>query len=79
MQCCIYTQYNSQNMKYNFGYNGSSKNAVWPLKGSLDHSSNNYNRSPKADNPEWVGGRGTPVEDSEKNKPNSQVHLAYDD
>ena len=45
-----------------FGYNGSSKNAVWPLKSSLDHSTNNYNGSSKADNPVWVGDRGTPAE-----------------
>jgi len=57
-------------MTCNFGYNGASKNAVWLPESSLDHSSNNYNRSSKADNPVWVGGRGTPT------NPTRKIHQA---
>ena len=45
-------------------------NAVWLSESSLDHSSNNYNGSSKADNPEWVGGRGTPT------NPTRKIHQA---
>ena len=66
-----------QNVTCNFGYNGSSKNAVWPLKSSLDQSSNNYNGSSKADNPEWVGGRGTPVDDPARKIHALKLHYTW--